>query len=52
MSMNYLVRELFEFMFVYELDQVHEFSEFRVVYGQPKFMRKVRVHEQNKFMYS
>ena len=49
MCINYLVHELFEFMAVHELSLVLELSEFIAVHEQPKFMNKVRVHEQNKF---
>ena len=49
---NYLVHNYFEFMIVHELALVHELSEFMTVQEQPMFMKKVRVHELNKFMNS
>ena len=52
MFIDYLVHELFEFIAVHELALVHELSEFMAVYEQPKFMKKVIVHEQNMLMNS
>ena len=51
MFITYLVHELFEFMAAHDLALVHELSKLMAIREQPKFMKKVRVHEHLLFKY-